>query len=464
MRTNKINHLFILATLFGLLCFAAYVRRGDYYHKQTDQFYYLSIADSIREHGIVREQVDIEYSLPKTLNMGAAFLMLPLSKLNIDLIFPILSFLYLILHLSTIWPSYKILRLLEVPENTAVQALNVYFASFSATMFVLWPLNEGPSLALLSWFIYLSLLEKNRSLTTVIACIAPIFRFHIFILEMALTLFGILQKRWSLVWSNIYYLIVSTTSMAFYAFVLPNQQEHLGRSMKSSQPFINISRGILMSFLNLFVPEGATEKFLTQGFDLQVLLAAALFLIFTCYSFYAGIKLMGQRKFSQLGLIVFGLSTLTLIFSTVIIARFYILAYFWIIISLIVFLNVFNKKVAKVFSTSMILMNFAALAYFFCTPSSGENFAAGESIKELTQYALDYPIVYYDSDLFTLNRQIYGYMRRPTASFGQLNLKGRFNFLTVNPTLVYQSINGCNVLVGHKHQNGRVTLLNVDCP
>src|SRR5690242_15002143 len=87
MKLSRLSRLLLVAATFNTACLTAYALREDYFHKQTDQFYYLSIADSLRLTGEMRVRIDPSLSLPVTANAGAAFLMLPLSSLRADHVF-----------------------------------------------------------------------------------------------------------------------------------------------------------------------------------------------------------------------------------------------------------------------------------------------------------------------------------------------------------------------------------------
>jgi hypothetical protein len=99
MKLHYVKILFVLTFIFSSLAIVGYFQRGDFYHKQSDQFFYLTFADSLRTQGHMREALDLSNGPATSYTTGAALVMFPFSKLGIEQIFLIVSILYLILNL-----------------------------------------------------------------------------------------------------------------------------------------------------------------------------------------------------------------------------------------------------------------------------------------------------------------------------------------------------------------------------
>src|SRR4051812_24275695 len=96
------NQIFGAALIFSLLCLFGYIHRGDTYHKQSDQFYYLSLADSLRISGELKERIDTDNKLPVTATSGAAFVLLPVSSMTMENAFLSVSIFYFLINILSL--------------------------------------------------------------------------------------------------------------------------------------------------------------------------------------------------------------------------------------------------------------------------------------------------------------------------------------------------------------------------
>lgn len=441
--------------VFAALCFAAYVLRQDYFFKQSDQFYYLSLADSLRMTGQLRDRTVLGTQLPITANSGVVFLMAPLSKLGWDAIAIVMCLLYFGLHLSTFVPLTKTLERFGVKREKAGAITALSFFAFPLTMYQLWPINEGPSFALITWFFYFLFVRKSVVGALVTAFLAPMFRVHIFFFEVGALLFARRDRKTATL--AFCAIVVSLGNTALFSRLFPYQRLLSVFDRAGGFDLARIGGDLMQSVAMIFVPSTVFSAFgrfgssaaLVLGFFIVILILA------TCA------RNIWLRKAKELSAFTAFLTLAGLVyvaFTPAMMARYLVFLVFWILAVLAVALDKPNARRA---AALYLAANVIFLAGYLLKSERDSNFEYLKSVRALGQAdpSTSYTSVYVSSALALHPRQVYAYFRRPTGT--ELpKPTGRYLYLAASGESPENLFSGCRY---SRRAIGSLALFSVDC-
>ncbi len=448
-----------LAFVFNMACLLIYFHRGDYYHKQTDQLYYLSEADSLRTTGHIQVLADIGQETPITATSGAAFIMAPFSKYSADVVFAIVSFLYCLLNVSTVFPLYTLLRQnFDLSENLTQEILIFFVCSFPITLLKVMPINETPSLFCVFWFLYF--IMEARAWWVIFAFLGPLFRVHIVLCQLCLLIFSGLYRKKRLFLTTIASLFVTLLSAKLYQIFFPYHQLSIGHIWQFKDTANYMGTHIPTAFAYLFIPESVMNFIFKKWSDQAAIFYGVIVLASLAACYFINLKRKKNQSFQVFSLLIVVASIISLTFSTVIISRFLIFAYFWLIAIYIIALHEIGPGWACFKKVGFIGFNFVLLAGFLLGHTTDPLYNQMEDAKKLAAHAEDFPKVFLSPQFPLVGRQVYTYFRRPSGSFQLLQPSGKFIYLSLRDETLPNSLNLCK---NSRYDQGTLSLFQVTC-
>jgi hypothetical protein len=337
----------------------------------------------------------------------------------------------------------------------------MYFISFPITMFKLWPINEGPSLFLISWFLYFVLVVPKPVIATLIAVMAPIFRAHIYFIEVSLFLYSIARKKWGILVSAASSFMASIFGLWAYLQLFPANQPRLAKEVFSGAGVFKILQAYLLATVHLFVPEGGTQWAFDKYDNPISSVIGALLVSLGILGFLKMIRAQSSGKEAGVfGLSTFFVSSVGVVGSLIIISRFHTVGYLWLLLALYSYLDSKSAKLSRGFFLTVVALNIVCVVVFWVTRSTDPAYKATEGIKRLSEKAEGYPVVYEHDCLPVHPRQIYAYFRRPTVDLAKAPLDSKFIMLTDHPERLGNRFAGC---LTEEFLDNPVTLMKVDC-
>lgn len=223
-----------LLILYGLVVLTLSVYFLYFYLQQKtililkDAIYYLAIADGILESGAVLDFSTKPASPILTPQNGVVAFHLILSSLGLDhedrlIGIAIINYL---LHLSAIWPLYKIARQIGFQSTFLIAALlGLYAGSYYLYYYQLMALNDGAFNALSVWLVYLIISSYRNSIDTshrlvklglifILTIVLVHFRIQAFTILAAAILASIIVRRYGFAFSMFASMMAGIASLA----------------------------------------------------------------------------------------------------------------------------------------------------------------------------------------------------------------------------------------------------------
>jgi len=426
----------------------------------------LSVADSLRTVGELRVLIDLPSSIPGTATSGAALLMLPIANLPMEKVFILISLFYLVLHLTTVFPLFKLLRYFGLDGCLTFQVLSVYFLSFTVTMFKLWPINEGPSMFLVSWFLYFVFVRPKSFFYLFMAMLAPFFRAHIFVFEISLMIYGMFGSQKAVFKKGLVSLGVSLGVMAVFRSYFPFETRGIGQHLVDENPTSSLSASVSKAFTHMFIPETVTKTIFGANLELGAELIGAFLLLFACISFIKNLKSQENRDAQIFSSAVFVVSLISLCLSLTIIARFIAPVYLWMVLGLLTFTLRVKPNFGLALHQALLLGNVIILGAFLFTKSTDPDFKALETVRRLAPSAQQgYSVVYFDESIPLNNRQLYGFFRKPAVPLAKSKFVGSFAvLLSVENLELKKNLEKLSKCQKQWFKEDNIVLANVQCP
>lgn len=232
--TNK-----ALSIFYGVGIFALSIYLLFFYLQQKsvlipkDAIYYLAIADGILTHGAVVDLSTIPVTPILTPQNGVVVFHLILSVFGLEhegrlMGITIINYL---LHLSAVWPLYKIARRIHLSTLQIAALLGLYVGSYYFYYYQLMALNDGAFNALSVWLVYLviasykavkdSLLRRTTLVSIFFLTIVLVhFRIQAFTILAAAFLAAIIVRRYSFAFWMVVSMLAGIASLALiYIFI-----------------------------------------------------------------------------------------------------------------------------------------------------------------------------------------------------------------------------------------------------
>lgn len=448
--------LALIAALFHLGCLSAYCLREDYFHKQSDQFYYLSIADSLRKHGKMLVLTENPASPPITATSGAALVMLPFSHLSARQVFIIVSLLYFLLNISSVFPWFALLRGLGLSDKTASRLVLLHFLSFPITLYKTWPVNEGPSLALCAWLLLALLQPLGWGKLILASALAPLFRAHAFLYELVAAFYGGIERNRTMIQRALTGLAISILVMVIYRWAFPYDQVKFPRA-----PFLETLKYTLISVWGVFIPETATLKVFKLHATPASVLGGGCILLLSAAACYLCRRKGHHPKALRMSALFVVAGLFSLWVSPMPLARFFTLSQIWLLLPWVLYLETFRKSWVSPAFIGYGMVNLGLLAAFFVTGTTDPLANQVDDLKMLASKGKFNSQIFYDSELKVPTRQIYAFFRSPATMLKGPPPQDSLLVITTRPAVTIQQLATCRDL---QSTNGRfLTLISADC-
>lgn len=339
--------------------------------------YYMGIADGILQTGEMRNLATIPSSPVMTPQNGVVLVHLVLSFFGLVAENRLIAIIFInyLLHLSAIYPLYKIARRVGLNDTLPLAALlGLYTCAYNLYRYQLMPYNDGIFNSLSIWFAYLLLVfydekqsdlpQRNRILKFVPVLVLAILIVHFRLQALFLVGAGVLatflaRKFWTLPY-NLILLALALGSLALpYLWVDTSGISQVGNNYVSSQVVFNsnflfkiISKAQV--WLNEIVPN-------VLATDLKF----PLNLVYSAFVLAMGWALIKGLRQRQIGMLFISLTCLVSILGVIAfvapLPRY--LSYLFPFLYLLILLSIRMRLIGYIFIASVFALSLAKLRF-----------------------------------------------------------------------------------------------------